>query len=177
MRRYVITGGPGAGKSTLIGALGTAGFATVRESGRDIIRTEMERGGTALPWTDTEAFARAMAAQDKAAWSEHIGEGIIFHDRGLPDVVGYRQLSGLCDDPVLDMDCRMLRYGDPVFIAPPWAGIYHTDDERRQDFAEAERTFEMMRVTYTRFGYRLIELPRNSVADRMAFLLREINVA
>ena len=44
---FVLTGGPGAGKTTLIEALRDAGFATAPEAGRAIIRDQLAIGGPA----------------------------------------------------------------------------------------------------------------------------------
>lgn len=49
---FVVTGGPGAGKTCLINELARRGFHTIPASGRAIIREEIVRGGDALPWTD-----------------------------------------------------------------------------------------------------------------------------
>ncbi|NIY98449.1 AAA family ATPase, partial [Salipiger sp. HF18] len=49
---FVVTGGPGVGKTSLITELARRGFHTNPESGRAIIREEMARGGDALPWAD-----------------------------------------------------------------------------------------------------------------------------
>lgn len=46
---FIITGGPGAGKTTLIDALSAAGFPTSREAGRRIIQEQLDSGGSALP--------------------------------------------------------------------------------------------------------------------------------
>ncbi|WMS43739.1 AAA family ATPase [Acuticoccus sp. MNP-M23] len=46
----VVTGGPGAGKTSLITELARRGFYTIPESGRAIIRKEIASGGGALPW-------------------------------------------------------------------------------------------------------------------------------
>lgn len=46
---FVVTGGPGAGKTSLITELARRGFHTIPESGRAIIREEVARGGDALP--------------------------------------------------------------------------------------------------------------------------------
>ncbi len=48
-RLFVVTGGPGSGKTTLIAALAARGYQTTVEAGRAIIREQMETGGTALP--------------------------------------------------------------------------------------------------------------------------------
>lgn len=36
--------------------LGRRGYATVGEPGRRVVREELERDGSALPWTDLAAF-------------------------------------------------------------------------------------------------------------------------
>ena len=51
------------------------------------------------------------------------------------------------------------------------------DEERRQSWQVAVRTYEVMVRTYTDFGYDLVELPRAPVAQRIAFVLREAGLA
>ena len=45
---YIITGGPGSGKSTVIDALGKVGFLCADEVGRQIIQEQLKIGGDAL---------------------------------------------------------------------------------------------------------------------------------
>ena len=170
----VVTGGPGSGKTTLIEALAGAGHACIPEAGRAIIRAERASGGQALPWSDTAAYADAMLERDVAAYAAaRASQGRVFFDRGLPDVAGYRQLAGLPFCPVTDGACRLHRYGC-VFIAPPWREIYVNDAERRQDAAEAERTYHVMNEVYRTYGYEAIELPRASIVERVAFVLDRV---
>jgi len=42
--RHVITGGPGVGKTTTLELLASRGYATVRETARDIIAAQQEAG-------------------------------------------------------------------------------------------------------------------------------------
>jgi predicted ATPase len=65
---------------------------------------------------------------------------------------------------------RRYRYNRRVFIAPPWTQIFAQDAERKQTFEEAESTHRAMIASYTDCGYELIELPRVSVAERVAFV-------
>jgi predicted ATPase len=170
-RFYVITGGPGAGKTTLIEALRLAGYAVVEEAGRAVIREQVSSGGNALPWGDTAAYARLMLERDAAAWrAAHDTPALVFFDRGIPDIQGYLHLIGA--PPLPDVDAAVIahRYAPTVFAAPPWPEIYAQDAERKQDFAEAVRTFDAMCGTYATLGYTLIELPRAAVAERVAFL-------
>jgi predicted ATPase len=181
-RFVVVTGGPGSGKTTLIDALAGAGFACTAEAGRAIIQEEVASGGTALPWADREAFATRMLDRDvrtyrtvRAVAAGHGGP--VFFDRGIPDVIGYRRLVGMPVPPALEEAARRLRYHRRVFIAPPWPEIFHADAERKQDFAEAVRTFGAMRGVYAEYGYELVGLPKAPVAERVAFVLGELGEA
>jgi predicted ATPase len=64
-----------------------------------------------------------------------------------------------------------------VFLAPPWREIYRTDSERKQDFAEAERTYRGLWETYEECGYRLIELPKLEPIARARFVCEHLEVA
>jgi predicted ATPase len=55
-RLFVITGGPGSGKSALVDALLQRGICTMPEAGRAIIQDQVAIGGEALPWSDRRAF-------------------------------------------------------------------------------------------------------------------------
>ena len=87
---YVLTGGPGGGKSTVLDILDGMGYHTVREAGRKIIRSQAETGGNAVPWADTARYARLMSLQSRNDFEKHadLGEPCFF-DRGIVDVWGY----------------------------------------------------------------------------------------
>ncbi|ABB09312.1 AAA family ATPase [Burkholderia lata] len=171
-RFFVVTGGPGSGKSTLLDALEGAGFARSQEAGRGVIRDQMAIDGHALPWRDSAAFAELMLSWEMRSYDlARDARGPVFFDRGVPDVVGYLRLTGLAVPAHADAAARRFRYHRRVFIAPPWPDIYAQDTERRQDFAEAVRTYDAMVACYTSYGYRLVELPRESVQARVRFVM------
>jgi predicted ATPase len=171
-RLIVITGGPGSGKTSLIEALAAGGHAVRPEAGRAIIKDQQAIGGRGLPWVDPALFAELMLAADLSGHAEALaGQGSVFFDRGLPDIAGYLTLCGLPIPDGVERAARQLRYRRTVFIAPPWREIFTQDAERKQDFAESERTFAAMAAIYPRYGYVLAELPRASVHERVAFVL------
>ncbi len=171
-RFFVVTGGPGSGKSTLIEALQGAGCACLPEAGRSIIRDQMAVCGEALPWKDRALYAELMLAWELRSYrAAELLSGPVFFDRGLPDIAGYLRLEGLPVPGHLARAIALFRYQPLVFVAPPWPEIYRQDAERRQTPEVAVRTCEAMRAIYQENGYRLLELPRAPVEERVRFVL------
>jgi predicted ATPase len=173
-RFFVITGGPGSGKTSLIAALD--GMHCMPEAGRAIIQEEMAVGGSALPWKNPLAFAEKMLQRDIDAWeaAQRLDGPVIF-DRGIPDVAGYLQWSGLPIPEHLAQAAAQHRYNRRVFLAPVWPEIFAQDAERKQTLAESEATCRVMRRVYAGLGYELVELPLAPVAERAAFVRAAIS--
>lgn len=170
-RFFVISGGPGSGKSTLIAALAETGLPHMPEAGRAIIQQEVAAGGPALPWSDPGAFAEKMLAHDIANWQRaELLDGPVIFDRGIPDVMGYLKVIGHAVPPHIAQAAKRYRYNRQVFLAPPWKEIFAQDAERKQSFAEAEATYRAMQGVYSDLDYDLVILPLASVAQRVAFV-------
>lgn len=168
---FVVTGGPGSGKSSLIDALSRRGLHTMPEAGRAIIRDQVGIGGTALPWADRTLFAELMLGWELRSWHEAAAGGApVLMDRGIPDVLGYLTLCGLPVPAHVEAAARTHHYNRRVFLAPHWDAIFTQDAERRQDRQEAEATGRIMAETYTRLGYRIIELPLAGIEARADFV-------
>lgn len=169
-----ITGGPGAGKTTLIAELAARGLAIAPEAGRAIILDQRAIDGPALPDRDPALFAELMLAHDMASHRRAVTRGgTTVLDRGVVDTLGYLTLVGIDIPAHMHAACRRFRY-DHVFIAPPWREIYATDYERRQDFAEAVATFESVGAAWRAHGYDPIPLPKASTTKRADFVLEAI---
>jgi predicted ATPase len=161
----VISGGPGSGKTTAVDELSKLGFRIAPEVARQIIQEQVQQNGSALPGRDREAYTRLMLERSI---------GPVFFDRGLPDTLGYAHLIGLADDSFIRDACQLYRYAPLVFLVPPWPEIYTTDNERKQDFAEAIRTFEILSATYRDCGYQVTKLPKSTPSARADFILQTI---
>ena len=172
---FVITGGPGTGKTTLLKELETRGYACVPEVARQIIQEQVRSAGIALPWGDRELYTSMMLERSVEAFrrSAPLAKAM-FVDRGLPDTLGYARLIGLKDDRVIRRACKEHRYATKVFFAPEWKEIYKTDNERKQDFAEATRTAGLLRQVYAECGYEVVELPKVGPKQRAEFVLKQV---
>jgi predicted ATPase len=174
-RFFIVTGGPGAGKSTLIDRLEQQGFARSVEAGRAIIQDEMAIDGSALPWKDASLFAELMLSWEMRSYGiAQVGSGPVFFDRGVPDVVAYLRLVSLPVPEHLRKAVEIFRYNRRVFIAPPWQEIFQQDRERKQGFDEAVRTYNSLVETYSSFEYEVVEIPCISVEDRVRFVLENL---
>jgi len=177
-RFFVITGGPGSGKSTLVEALIGPGCFGMPEAGRAIIQDQVAIGGGALPWADRSMFAELMLAWELRSYREALKQsGPVVFDRGLPDVVAYLRLCGLSVPSHAERAARGFRYHHRVFIAPPWKEIFAQDAERKQSFEEAQATYEALVESYSALNYELILLPRSSVEERVKFVRGMLGLA
>jgi predicted ATPase len=174
-RFYVVTGGPGSGKSSLIDALARAGYKRSLEAGRAIIQEQVSIGGRALPWDDRMLFAEMMLEREMRSYREAQDEkGTVFFDRGVPDVCGYLRLIEQTVPSDVSKAAEEFRYNLLVFVAPPWKEIFCQDRERKQDFDEAARTCDALEETYRSYGYDLVPLPLASIEDRLRFVIERI---
>lgn len=174
---FVITGGPGAGKTTVLLELERRGFRHAPEVARQIIQEQVRTNGDAVPWGNTARYTELMLEQSIASFLAHTPAGdITFVDRGIPDVLCYAGIIRLLDTANIESSCAAYRYNKRVFIAPPWEEIYETDSERKQTFEEAIDTYYRLPAVYVQCRYELVELPKVSPEERADFILADIGV-
>jgi len=170
-QRIVIAGGPGSGKSTLLGALAASGEICYEEASRVLIREQLAQAGQNLPWGDLWGFAQECGERMHAQLADSARHARCFFDRGLPDLIGYLSHGGRSAPDAWRAASRAA-YARTVFFAPPWREIYVNDAERPQTFADALGLSAHIRRAYLDGGFRLVELVKGSVADRLQQVLR-----
>ncbi len=174
---FVITGGPGSGKTALLRELQKGGFRCAPEVARQIIQEQVRKGGDAVPWSNRERYTELMLKRSIQSYEEHTpAKRATFSDRGIPDTLGYARLMGLPDVSSILTACDQYRYASLGFLALAWKEIYETDDERKQGFDEAERTCEVVSQVYRDCGYQLLELPKLPSKDRADFVLSRLHL-
>jgi predicted ATPase len=172
-RFFVITGGPGAGKTTLLEALRAHGYAIAPESARAILRERSALGVDGH--RDHLLFAELCLHWDIRNYRDaQATAGPVFFDQAAAGWAGYLRTRGVPVPPHFDVVASRFRYARTVFAAPPWREIFHTDAERTQTWDHACRAFEEVTHAYRRLGYDLVERPKASVPERVAFVRARI---
>lgn len=170
MRRVVLTGCSGGGKSTLLGELPDRGFATVSEPGRRVIAAERATGGTGFPWEDADRFAHLafwMAVGDHGAAKDEV----TFFDRSALDQVAWFARAGR------DLPGEVPEYDGDVIVAPPWPGIFGADSDRRHGFDDAIVEYDDLMERLPALGYRCHVLPKVSVAERAVWVMATLGIS
>ncbi|MDW7694352.1 AAA family ATPase [Flammeovirgaceae bacterium SG7u.111] len=175
VRRIVITGGPGAGKTTLINKLQSLGYIISEEVSRKLIQQESSKKKGLLPWENLPAFALLCCKEMATEW-EHASQNpsFVFFDRGMPDILAYLRCNNL---PDLGVKKSILShpYYTTVFWCPPWEEVYVNDPERPQSYTEAFALGTAIQKVYIELGYKVIELPKTTVETRAEMIFSELS--
>ena len=172
---YIFSGGPGAGKTTILNELSKHHYECVPEVARAIIKTQHATGGNALHTGDRIAYTDLMLKQSVADFVDQSSrDDILFFDRGIPDLYSYlTQYCGGVTQIVADA-IQLYRYNVLVFLFPPWPDIYCHDTERKLDFSEAIKTYQSVKEAYSICGYKTIDVPKLAITERVNFILNTI---
>ena len=174
--RFVMTGGPGAGKTTVLRALAERGYTHVAESARAIIRERLASG--LRPRPPLEQFGHEILQRDIARYREtRATDHPVFFDRGIVDALGVLDQQQAIALGEAEAYVRSFPYNKVVLLMPPWEAIYRTDAERDQTFAEAVQVCEGLRTWYAWWGYETIEVPRTAIDQRVNFILQTVEYA
>ncbi|MEL7480209.1 MAG: ATP-binding protein [Pseudomonadota bacterium] len=170
---YVFTGPPGAGKTTTLEALASRGLHTVPEAGRAILKEQsFLRAGAPLERQLYAELQLSRAAFDHAR-SASIDRFVIF-DRSVVDIIAGMEMDGLSVPQHVRRAAKLYRYNDAVFFFPLWPEIYTNDKERRQRLDEAQATEAACRRAYLSAGYRLIDVPKTDVLQRVEWIASKL---
>jgi predicted ATPase len=171
----VIIGGPGTGKSSIIDSLVAKGYCCYPEISREVTLEAQKRGIEQLFLEDPLLFSQMLLDGRVKQYNNAQNEAhpMVFIDRGIPDVVAYLDYIGDSYPDHFDLACRENNY-TKIFILPPWEEIYQSDSERYENFEQAKTIYKHLIETYQKYGYHLIEVPKDSVDNRILYILDKI---
>jgi len=174
-KKIVFAGGPATGKTTLIQNLELRGYAYAQEVSRQVTLEARENGITQLfvsdPLLFSEKLLEGRVNQFKEAHKNKAS--LVFLDRGIPEVLAYLDRGNTPYPNHFTKACEDNQY-DRVFIFPPWEEIYTSDNERYEDYQEALKIYPFLKAAYDRFGYESIILPKDTIENRISFVLENI---
>ena len=170
MRRFILTGAPGSGKTAILRQLELDGFSVVEEAATDVIAAAQARG-TMEPWKEP-SFIDAIASlqRDRQLRASCQSDEIQFHDRSaictaaLARYLGYPFSPCLADE--IDRIQRQSIYQNQVLFIRNLGFILKTE-ARRITFEETLRFEKIHEDVYRQHGFELIFIEPASVLDRV----------
>jgi predicted ATPase len=171
---FVVTGGPGFGKTVLIDELRSRGNLCSGEFARETIEKQQKIGGDLLPWKRPRLFQEEILRQRKKFYESVPNETIAFADRGIPDQLAFARYKGFGTPEILKISAEKYRYARHVFVTTPWPEIYTNDSIRSETFEEAILIHQSVLDTYSELNYEIIELPLVPVSERATFILQTL---
>ncbi len=169
MKRTILTGAPGAGKTTILEVLRARGHAVVEEAATEII-ARSALGGVADPWRLSDFTDRICVLQVERR--EAKSAPLQFHDRSpvctlalarfLPQLVSSR----LAEEAAKARDL----YDRRVFLIEPLGFIVNT--EARRISYEDTLKFEAVHIAaYEELGFELVRVPPGTPDQRADLIL------
>ena len=158
----------------VLSRLSDLGLPCVPEPAREILAEQRRIHARGVPEKDPDLFSMLMLSRAIHNYQENSArEGPVVFDRGIPDMVAYARLFELDETPYRNA-AQEFRYDRTVFYFPPWEEIYTTDSERKMSFEDAKAFGVMVRSIYETFEYRMLEVPRFSLEERVQFIRERI---
>lgn len=171
----VIIGGPGSGKTSIINDLISKGFCCYPEISREVTLKAKADGIEQLFLTNPILFSEMLLEgriqQFKNAKNE--SHEVVFIDRGIPDILAYMKFIGDEYPDHFELACIENKYSK-IFVLPPWSEIYVSDNERYESYEQAEEIHIQLVTTYESYGYNLIEVPKETVENRVLHILENL---
>jgi predicted ATPase len=173
MRRFIITGAPGSGKTSILHELRDRGYSVVNEAATELISSQQSQGND-QPWNDP-LFTEKIVELQRAHQVRPVPSGVRvqMYDRSpvctlaLARYLGHHVPARLADEIARIIRERV--YEHRAFIIRP-IGFCEPTAARRisyKDSLEFERYHE---EAYARLGFDLVEIPPGEVQERAALI-------
>ena len=172
-KKYILTGGPGVGKTSVINELREQGFYTNGEVADYLIKRGLETNSNLLPWKDRDGFQRAVL-ETQLRWEKEFAEDteIAFLDRGVADGIAYYRIDGLEAPREITEAARNAKY-EKVFLLEP-IEAYENTKVRREDAETAKRIHCEIERAYRELGYEIVRIPAEPIKQRVSRILESI---
>jgi predicted ATPase len=171
MRKYIISGAAGTGKTSLINEIENQNILIIPEASRQIIIEEQKHKRDGMPWANLERFTELVVQKSMFFLQNH--QEAIFCDRSMIDSIAYLIHQGKSIPVELATFPFEEYYHNQVFFALPWREIYQTDQQRPEPFEYHLSLSKVLIETYQTYGFDLIKIPFGTVQDRLNFVFEK----
>lgn len=171
MKRFIITGAPGAGKTAIIRQLELDGFSVVEEAATHVIAAAHAKGQDE-PWKDPSFIDEiARLQRERQMRASHQPDEIQFHDRSAVCTAALAAYLEYPISPLLQRELERIEreaiYERRVFFIRNLGFITPTD-ARRISFEETLRFEKTHEETYRTFGFELVSIEPGALLDRVS---------
>lgn len=173
VRRWVLTGAPGAGKTAVLQALATRGHDVVAEAATDVIAV-LQAQGVDEPWTRAD-FCDRIALLQRRRQEQPLSPGtrVQVFDRSPLCTLALSRFLGRAPTPALIAEVdRVVRdeiYEPRVFLVRPLGAIEATA-ARRITYADSLRFEVVHQQVYVEHGFALHHVSVAAVGERAAMV-------
>ena len=173
MQMFILSGGPGCGKSSVLLELEhTHNCFVVHEAAESIIRLEQAHGRK-YPW-DFQGFQRKIwNLQHKRIQNIPLNTPKVFLDRYYVDSIAYSHDNDAIPELPKDFQ-KNLDTSIPVFFFEN-LGFFETEKYRKEDAEYARDLEKRIYENYKHYGYKIIDVAKDTVKNRAQFILNKIN--
>lgn len=177
MRRYVLTGTPGAGKTSILRGLADRGFEVVREAATEVISRAHARGEDE-PWTrasfvdEVVELQRRQQLKPSGACSAQVFDRSPVCTHALADYLDLPVSRALAAE--IERIVAADVYERQVFFIRN-LGFCEPTGARRISFEESLVFEEIHERSYRQFGYELIDIPACDLARRVDMIASAIS--
>jgi len=180
MGKYILTGGPGVGKTTLVEMIRKEmpeRFYCMDEPARYIIEVEQKKEASLidykgiLPWTDIERFQYIVADFyniNMRSTPRNIDDLVI--DRSIVDSIAYLLFNGANVPDRLYWQAKNME-ADCVFI-PDRLPFYNNDEQRKESDCDAKNIHELLYDCYHEMGHKIVRIPAFGKQERLEYIMR-----
>jgi predicted ATPase len=175
MRRYIITGAPGAGKTTILAALQSRGYAVVDEAATEI-NVRLQALGHDEPWRDPGFIdAITLLQRERLEQPTHPATAIQIFDRSPVCTLALAHYLGLPITPILAREVDRVVAGSiyqPRVFFVHLLGFTTPTAVRRISYAQSVTFERFHQQAYRNHGFELIDVPAATVGERVELIDR-----